>query len=264
MFYYAGKLNHTNTIELDITDSTWLYGANIFTTMRVYAHSLEHPLTNYQKHLERLKSSIKSFNWKQPNWQTIEQETQDLCQHFPVIRLTLFPDGRELIIGRNLPDQLIEKQTKGIKGLVCLDSQLQRVLPDHKTGNYLTPWLALQQAKQQGYQEAILTGIEQEWLETSTGNLWGYKDGVWYTPDLAVGILPGVARRMIMEKAKGEFNLQQNHWTTEFINQLEAIAYSNSVVEIIPFKTIVYGNQTIELDVNHSAYKSIKNLYQNF
>ena len=259
MFYYAGKLNDTNTIEFDITDSGWLYGANIFTTMRVYNNSLKHPLTNFQKHLDRLKNSLKTLNWQAPNWQTIEQEVEELILHHPVIRITIFADGRELIFGRKIPENLIEKQTKGVQGFVCLDPQLQRALPLHKTGNYLSPWLALQQARTQGYQEAILTNVEQEWLETSTGNLWGYKQGVWYTPDLTVGILPGIARSMIIEGA--DFPIELNHWTGDFIRDLEAIAYSNSVVEIIPFNSIVCGEVKTDFDVNHPAYQLLKNIY---
>ena len=46
----------------------------------------------------------------------------------------------------------------------------------HKTGNYLACWLAKNAgAKKVGAQEAILTSDQGEWLETSTGNLWGWK-----------------------------------------------------------------------------------------
>ena len=261
MFYYAGQLKKTNHIELNINDSAWLYGANIFSTMRVYNHSLNHPLTNWQKHLERLKNSLKKLDWQVPDWQLIEQETQELLQHFPVIRITLFPDGRELIIGRELPQNLAKKQTDGIKGLVCLDPLLQRSLPHHKTGNYLTPWLALQQSQKIGYQEAILTNHKQHWLETSTGNLWGYKQGTWFTPDLAIGILPGIARSMIL--AKADFPIKVNYWTPEFVCELEAIAYSNSVVEIIPFNTIKLGEQNMTYNPYHTAYSLLKDIYSN-
>jgi 4-amino-4-deoxychorismate lyase len=261
VFYYSGQLNKSNYIELDINDSTWLYGANIFTTMRVYNYSLAHPLTNWQKHLDRLKNSLKKLDWQIPDWQLIERETQKLLQYFPVIRITLFPDGRELIIGRELPNNLVKKQTDGIKGLVCFEPLLQRTLPHHKTGNYLTPWLALQQAQKMGYQEAILTNYKEDWLETSTGNLWGYKEGVWFTPDLAMGILPGIARSMIL--AKANFPIEVNHWTAEFISDLEAIAYSNSVVEIIPFNTIKIREQNVNYNPNHPAYLLMKKIYNN-
>ncbi len=262
MFYYAGELKQTDKIELDINDSTWLYGATIFTTMRVYNFDLENPLTNWQQHLNRLKLSVNQLDWQPPNWQLIRTEIKDLLQYFPIIRITLFPDGKELIIGRKLPSNLSQKQEKGVKGLICLDRSLQRSLPQHKTGNYLTPWLGLQQAQKIGYQEAILTNADGDWLETSTGNLWGYssQEKVWCTPDLSVGILSGIARNMIIENAN--FPVITNYWTPEFIANLEAIAYSNSVVEIVPFNTIKIGDTYLSYDAHHTAYSLLTNIFK--
>lgn len=259
MFYYNGQFYENDTISLDINDSTWLYGATIFTTMRVYNQSLKHPLTNWQKHCDRILNSIKQLDWQEPNWQLIEIEIKELLPHFPVIRISIFPDGRELIIGRQLPVNLEEKQSKGIKGLVCLNPSLKRAIPEHKTGNYLTSWLALQEAKKKDYQEAILTNSQQHWLETTTGNLWGYKRGIWFTPDLGEGILPGIARQTIIEKA--DFPIKINQWTSEFIKDLEAVAYSNSVVEIIPFSSIKIGENIINYPLDNSIYSSIKKTF---
>lgn len=259
MFYYDGQFYENNTISLDINDSTWLYGATIFTTMRVYNQSLNHPFTNWQKHCDRLLNSMKELEWQEPKWALIEAQIKELLKHFPVIRITLFPDGRELIIGRQLPINLAEKQTQGIKGLVCLNSFLKRSIPEHKTGNYLTPWLALQQAQKNGYQEAILTNSQHHWLETSTGNLWGYKQGIWFTPDLAEGILPGITRQTIIEKA--DFPIQINQWNLDFIKDLEVVAYSNSVVEIIPFSCIKFGQNVINYSLNNLAYLRLKDIF---
>ncbi len=256
MFYYNGKLYENDTISLDINDSSWLYGATIFTTMRVYNQSLNHPLTNWQKHCDRIIKSIRELDWQEANWQLIEKEVKELIKYFPVIRITIFPDGRELIIGRKLPINLEEKQKKGIRGLVCLNPFLKRSIPKHKTGNYLTAWLALQEAQKKGYEEAILTNSQQHWLETSTGNLWGYKEGIWFTPDLAEGILPGIARQTIIEKA--DFPIKINQWTSEFIENLEAIAYSNSVVEIIPFSDIKIGEKIVNYEINNDIYSTLQ------
>lgn len=259
MFYYDGKLEKNNYIQLDINDSTWLYGATVFTTLRVYQKSLYHPLTNWQNHCDRLKLSIKEFDWNMPDWEKIETEANYLLNYFPVLRITIFPDGRELIIGRELPINLEDKQRKGIKGLVCLEYQINRSLPLHKTGNYLAPYLALNQGKKQGYDEAILTNFNHNWLETSTGNLWGYKEGIWFTPTLETGILPGIARNMIIKKAN--FPVEINYWTSEFIEDLEAIAYSNSVVEIIPFNTIKIEQKIKKYNVNNQGYSLLKDCY---
>lgn len=259
MFYYDGQFYENNIISLDVNDSTWLYGANIFTTMRVYNQSLNHPLTNWQKHCDRIFNSVKKLDWLEPNWRLIETEIEALLKHFPVIRITLFPDGKELIIGRQLPVNLAEKQARGIKGLVCLNPSLKRSIPEHKTGNYLTPWLALQQAQKKGYQEAILTNPQHHWLETTTGNLWGYKQGIWFTPDLAEGILPGIARQTIIEKA--DFPIQINQWNLDFIKDLETVAYSNSVVEIIPFSSIKIGEKMMNYNLNNYAYLTLQKIF---
>jgi 4-amino-4-deoxychorismate lyase len=194
-----------------------------------------------------------------PNWEQIEAEATVLLEHFPVLRITLFPDGKELIIGRQLPLNLAEKQEKGVKGLVSIDPQIKRSLPLHKTGNYLSPWLALQQAQKQGYDEGILTDLDQNWLETSTGNLWGYKDGIWFTSSLDTGILPGIARKTIIENAN--FPIEINTWSWEFVQQLNSIVYSNSVVEIIPFHTIKVGEIILNYNVNHPCLKLLKNCF---
>lgn len=259
MFYYNGQFYENDTISFNINDSAWLYGANIFTTMRVYNQSLNHPLTNWQKHCDRILNSIVKLEWREPNWQRIEIEVKQLLKEFTIIRITIFPDGRELITGRKLAIDLEQKQQRGVKGIVCLNPLINRSIPHHKTGNYLASWVALQQAQKQDYQEAILINSQQHWLETTTGNLWGYKEGIWFTPDLAEGILPGIARQTIIEKAN--FPIKINQWNQEFIKDLEAVCYSNSVVEIIPFSSINIDKLITNYTVNNSIYLSIKSIF---
>lgn len=260
MYFYQGELYHEEQIQLSINDNTWLYGATIFTTLRVYQHSLTHPLTNWEAHRDRLAKSIVEFNWQFPNWENITEGATLLLPHYSVLRITLFPDGRELIIGRNLPSQLEKQQQEGITAQVITNYKLQRPIADHKTGNYLTAYLARQQAQQLGYEEAILTDTESNWLETSTGNLWGYSQGVWFTPQLNGNLLPGIARKFILQQAK--FTIIENQWTPEFVETLEAIGYSNSVIEIIPFKLIQWHNQTIKLNPHHCAYNCLQKIFK--
>jgi 4-amino-4-deoxychorismate lyase len=255
MFWYDGKLRESNVIKLDIYNPAFLYGATVFTTIRVYQKSLDHPLTNWNYHLDRLNHSIQIFQWNSPYWQRIKKGTQQLLEHFPVLRITIFPDGKELIIGRDLPQDLFTNQQKGIIGWVANKSD-QRNLSEHKTGNYLGPWLALQEAKKLGAEEAILIDKDRHWLETSTGNLWGYQGGIWFTPSLKEKILPGIMRTMIIEKAN--FPIQENVWNWNFVKTLEAIAYSNCVVELIPFNKIKISEQELNFDIAHPALNQLR------
>ena len=262
MYWYNGKLVDSHTINLSISEPGLLYGATVFTTMRVYQQSLHHPLSYWISHCDRLKQSIISFGWQQPDWQRLTKGVESLLTHFSVIRIVVFPDGREWITGRQLPSDLVTKQQKGITAWVAKDSIYRRTQSIHKTGNYLGAYLALQKARQFKAQEAILIDCEDNWLETSTGNLWGYKAGCWYTPYIKVGILPGIARFHLLHwLQKQNIPVRENIWTPEFIKDLDEIAYSNCVVQIIPIHTIS------GLTLNNKQFNlasSVQNLHQYF
>lgn len=64
----------------------------------------------------------------------------------PVVRVTILHDGRELILGRPLPEHLAQQQQQGIQGWLAQDPYFQRPQADFKTGNYLSAWQARQRA----------------------------------------------------------------------------------------------------------------------
>ncbi len=262
MFWYNGELIEGEILPLNINDPGLLYGATIFTTLRVYQASLDHPLTHWNSHCDRLHQSIQQLGWTAPNWQHIKSESEQLLQHYPVLRITIFSDGREWITGRFLPADLAENQAQGVLGWVANDSLFQRSLATHKTGNYLGAWLALQQARQLAAHEAILIDNQGNWLETSTGNLWGWKANCWWTPSLREEILPGIARSHLFNGLKSQgLKVQENQWTGDFIADLEIIAYSNSVVEVIPFSKILHLKHELNYDPCHPALKQLRRLY---
>lgn len=240
MFWYDGKLVNANQIQLDITDPGLCYGASCFTTMRVYDRSLNHPLTSWQSHCDRLQATTTAFGWQQPNWSKLKKGAQTLLTDFSVLRLTVLADGREWITGRRLPQDLQQRQTDGIVAWLAQDSLYRRSIPQYKTGNYLAAYLARNRALKLNAEEAILLDDRGNWLETSTGNLWGWRENCWYTPCLAAGILPGIARsRWLDFFARRQIEVRENIWTPEFCLTLEAIAYSNCVVDFVPIKAVL-------------------------
>lgn len=246
MFWYDRKLIDAQQLHLDLTDPGLCYGATSFTTMRVYHKSLDHPLTSWQAHCDRLQTSLLAFHWQQPDWQQLRRGAQILAESFPVLRMAVFPDGREWITGRSLPANLEKLYADGITAWVAEDSLYRRDLPQYKTGNYLSPYLARNQALSFKAQEAILIDSQNNWLETSTGNLWGWKNGCWYTPSLESGILAGIARsRWLHFFQSRKIKVSENIWSPKFISTLEAIAYSNCVVNWMPIKTVFDREQKI-------------------
>ncbi|MGC9504773.1 aminotransferase class IV [Baaleninema sp.] len=263
MYWYDGRLYDSTTLQLNVTEPGLLYGATVFTTLRVYQQSLQHRRTDWEGHLRRLRESMELFEWRSPDWKRVDEGAKRLCSEFPVLRIALFPDGRELITGRSLPGNLSQRQQEGVVAWVAEKPQFRRAVPEVKTGNYLPAWLALQQAKQRGAAEAILTDINGAWCETSTGNLWGWCQGRWWTPPLEVGILPGLAREKICDRAlRRHLRLGQQPWSDDWAAKFEALAYTNSVVEVIPIRRVLTGNAEASLtfDPCHPSLGELRSL----
>jgi 4-amino-4-deoxychorismate lyase len=252
LYWYAGQRIVARTIELNIDEPGLLYGATIFTTFRTDRLSL----SIYDLHCHRLRSSITDLGWCEPDWQQLKRGVESLTPEFPVLRVTLFRDGRELITGRSLPPQLSIWQREGVTVIIA-DRQYTRSLPQHKTGNYLAPCLALQQARNRDIQEAILTNERGDWLETTTGNLWGYRDGCWYTPPVSVGILPGIMRSQILTWLQQQnLPVVEIEWNAEWVKDLESIGYCNSVINFVPIHTVITDLGTLKYAI--STYSKIE------
>jgi 4-amino-4-deoxychorismate lyase len=248
-FWYDGLWRSGDQISLSITDPGLLYGATVFTTMRIYG-DLDDPRSAWAAHRSRLAQSQTAFGWTAPDWRRVAMGATQLAQHWPVLRITLFPDGREWITGRALPLDLAQRQQRGITAWVADQAIGQRSLGQHKTGNYLTPWFGLHQAQQQGAQETILTDAQGHWLETGTGSLWGWHQGTWYTPPLGGSphqpeILLSISRDRIIQGFQCQNrSVQEIPWDAALTADLTLIAYSNCVVEVIPIGQILNGHQT--------------------
>ncbi|MEO1094952.1 MAG: aminotransferase class IV [Cyanobacteria bacterium J06638_28] len=263
IYWHEGNLLTGETVAMSLSDPGFLYGATVFTTLRVYDRDLHHPWTAWNAHRERTQRSFQTLQWREPDWQRVEQGAIALAQTYPVLRITLFPDGRELIIGRALPTHLMNHQKQGIIAWVADEPIYCRSLSDHKTGNYLGCWLALQTAKRREAQEAILTNAQGHWLETSTGNLWGWAQGAWWTPPLGVGILPGVLRSRLLQGLEQQgITVIQQPWTMATVAQFTTLAYSNSVVAVRPIRTILQGTVSVNYNPDHEKITRLNTAWQ--
>jgi branched-chain amino acid aminotransferase len=93
-------------------------------------------------------------------------------------------------------------------GIRAKISSWQRVSPNivphasKATGVYLNSMLAVTEANNAGYDEAILLTPEGFVADGSGENIFIVRDGIIYTPDLATGILPGITRDTIRQIAQ--------------------------------------------------------------
>jgi 4-amino-4-deoxychorismate lyase len=260
-YWYNGAAIEGDQITLPIQDPGLIYGATVFTTLRIY-ETLDQSLTNWVGHCDRLKTSLDSFHWNHPDWDRLRSGVEWLSLHYPVVRIVIFPDGREWVTGRFLPNDLVQRQQNGITAWVA-DVEFQRSLPHHKTGNYLAPLLALQTAQRFQAQEAILTDANGNWLESSTGTLWGWNHDRWWTPPLDAGILPGLLRSHLISWLKCQNKeVIEEPWTEGVIRQFEAIAYTNCVMEVIPIHTMIQGDARKSYPSQHLGFQQLRQRFE--
>ncbi|MEB3161495.1 MAG: aminotransferase class IV [Synechocystis sp.] len=238
-YWFDGQWFDREFIQLPIAEPGLLYGATIFTTLRVYDQNLYHPLTHWSAHGDRLRQHLAELEWPSPDWPSLTQAAIALGQDYPVLRITLFPSGQAWILGRSLPVDLAQRQHNGITAWLAPPGRFQRSLAHWKTGNYFAPWLSQQLAQRQQAQEAILTNSAGHWLETSTGNLWGWRGNTFFTPTFTGEQLAGIAHHYLSQwlLAQGAI-VHLQPWTSSFVKTLQGLAYSNSAVEIIPINTV--------------------------
>lgn len=262
--WYTGRPLLEPTLSVRLEDPGFLYGATLFTTLRVYGADLGDSRTAWPAHRARLQASVADLGWTPPDWDAVTAGLHTLRPHWPVLRVTLFPDGRELILGRPLPPDLATQQQTGILAWVVPHTPFHRWCPEHKTGNYLGAWLARQEAARHAAQEAILTDSAGRWLETGTGTLWGWGRGQWWTPPLTGEQLPGIARQRLIEqlRALGE-SIQETPWTPDVPESLDCLAYSNSVVGVLPIHTVGRPAGPLAFSVPHPALEHLAVLLGN-
>jgi 4-amino-4-deoxychorismate lyase len=261
MYWYNGKLIESETLELSINDPGLLYGATLFTTLRVYDDCLDNTLTNWHEHCHRLLTSLEFFGWRSPDWSHIRKGAEIIKTQYKILRITIFPDGREWITGRNLAQDLKRKQEDGIRAIVS-DEKLGRSLPLHKTGNYLSPWLGRNIAQLNQCEEAILVSKEGNWLETTTGNLWAWGYQSWWTPPISEGILPGVMRNFLLKRLEVlEYKVIEEPWTPNLVKDFEVVAYSNSIVEIVPIHSVLKEEEVLKYNPYHPKVRQLRGIF---
>jgi branched-chain amino acid aminotransferase len=112
--------------------------------------------------------------------------------------------SRLIIIVRPLEPPPAEHYERGLRIAVTRirRNPPQAVDPALKTGNYLNGVLALRESHAAGADDALMLDLQGRATELSTSNVFFVKDGIVVTPPLALGILEGVTRGLLIGIAR--------------------------------------------------------------
>jgi branched-chain amino acid aminotransferase len=132
----------------------------------------------------------------------------------------------------------------GEKLLRVMSSSFQRPNPKgflihaKATGHYVNSILASQEAKANGFDEALLSDMNGFIAEGPGSNIFFEKDGILYTPSLG-NILPGITRATVLEICESEnIKVVEKQCTIEELKNADAAFYCGTAAEVIGWESI--------------------------
>lgn len=228
MIYSNGEF-----IAEDLTQAVQ-YGMSFFETIRWENGKCEF-LEEHLLRLERSSSMIrkKHFNRKEME-QLIEQLIQknNWDQSTAAVKLFYSPKEDQLSVSIRKNRYTEEMKRKGMSVCFAKDRRNERDrLTYHKSANYWMNLLNLEEAKRKGYDECIFLNTKEYIAEGSYTNLFFRKDGVFYTPKISDGVLPGILRNaMIQNLKKNNFEIREESLSHDFYKECEGVFLTNSLM----------------------------------
>jgi branched-subunit amino acid aminotransferase/4-amino-4-deoxychorismate lyase len=116
---------------------------------------------------------------------------------------------------------------------------LSSPVPRIKSLNFLNNILVGVEAREKGYDEAILLNTEGLVCEGTVSNIFLVKHGTLITPDRESGILPGITREAIIELALREgIRVEERKVSPSELKEADECFMTNTLMEVMPISEI--------------------------
>jgi branched-chain amino acid aminotransferase len=250
-----GTLFPPEEAKISVFDHGFLYGDNIYETMRTYRGKM----FLIERHLFRLDASAKLIRLNLPLNQSdfqrqIERSAAAGSNNESYIRLivtrgkgaiTLDMDGSErasyVIIVKPLDPYPREYYLRGVKlAMVSIRRNDRQALnPKIKSGNLLNNVLAYMQAKSEGAFEGILCNLAGYVTEATSSNVFMVKNGILITPSLDAGLLSGVTRGLVLELAAAhQISIEERNVLPEELLNCDECFITSTTKAVLPVNQI--------------------------
>jgi len=218
------------------------YGDGVFETMFWDGHRIR----NEDFHLDRLFQGLHILKFDLSGGfsrkfilEEIKKLTENNARESKArVRLNVFrEDGSVLLPTKNKPVFIIEsavfpEQNDAPLRLTLFEGEKKfaGILSNLKTNNYLLNLLAIQHAKENRFDDALILNTRGNICEASSSNLFMIQKGVLFTPALSQGCVAGTKRRELLEKLPGlGFQIEETIITREMVFEMEEIFLTNAI-----------------------------------
>ncbi|PKL49680.1 MAG: hypothetical protein CVV39_02605 [Planctomycetes bacterium HGW-Planctomycetes-1] len=254
--FLNNEIIESSAASISGADGGFLYGAGLFETMRAsngVVFALDGHLDRLFTSAEKLKINLRGDPPKGEVSPAADKEFiadaiyQTLnANEFKEARIRLTatsgvvnteqPEPTLLVTAVNFEPYPKEYYDKGIT--VVLNSYRQNpadVLAGHKTTSYFSRIYALAVAHQKLAAEALWFTIDGRLAEGCISNVFIVKNSVLYTPSLKAGILPGIARKTVLEIAgKNSIKAEEKELTIDDLLGADEVFITNVIMQVMP------------------------------
>lgn len=239
---------------MDFYSQSFHYGYSVFEGIRSYRTITgETRIFKAEEHFERLKVSAESLNMPY-HWSAAEliEATYELLSQNKLqdayIRPVVYAPAN-MSFNQNTESFIVIEVWEmapflGDKLLRVMSSSFQRPNPKgfkihaKAAGHYVNSILASQEAKANGFDEALLSDMNGNVAEGPGANVFYEKDGRLYTTALG-NILPGITRATVLELcAEMNIPVEEKLFTKEAMYGADAAFFCGTAAEVIGMESL--------------------------
>lgn len=253
-------LNNHKTDVRDLSPSLWLYGIGVYSSFIVKNNKV----LGWHHHLERLQQDALQFLGLDVDSQTISESVINFVDSIPnddsiTCRATIFPENFSLAEPQNAskPQILVTGRNGSSVGGLPLNLEMiscHRPFAQHKITNISSAMKLRGNAKKAGFDDPVFTD-NGFFTEGPTWNIFFIINDRVVTPPLTSNLLPGVARRIILEGFKDE--IIESPVAADDLAHISAAFVTNSAIGAKPVASI----NRFELAVDHPLIEKIQSYY---
>ena len=254
ILYLNGAFVKAVDAKMDFYSQSLHYGYSVFEGIRSYKTvNNETKIFKAVEHFERLKNSADAMNMPY-HWTTEEliNATYEVLKRNELqdayVRPVVYAPANMSFVKNERSFIVIEvwqmQPFLGDKLLRVMTSSFQRPNPKgfkieaKAAGHYVNSILASQEAKAQGFDEALLLDMNDFVAEGPGANIFFEKDGKLFTPSLG-NILPGITRATVLEICNElEISVEEKQFTISELKNADAAFFCGTAAEVIGWESL--------------------------
>jgi 4-amino-4-deoxychorismate lyase len=245
--FFVIKMSLKITTTITAKDRGFQYGDGFFTTAAIKSAQIQH----WDLHLARLQACAQALYFPKIDWQQLQFACEKQASEHQLAVLKVVITRGEGGRGYQAPDEPTPNILLSVspypthyadwqrEGIILSTSNIklghQPLLAGLKTLNRLEQVLIKQDAKQfTDSHDVLVLDLNNQVIETSAGNLIGYKNNEFYTPKLAKCGIKGVYLSAL-KQANHIIDVEEG---IGFWSDMDALFTCNSLMTLVPIRRL--------------------------